>query len=63
MQPLNPDDWLYMGSYLVGPHPITKEARRWFYTNTLPPVPLSPEDNEKAEKIACDIFNAPEVKG
>ena len=53
------DDYVWFGILLLGPHPITQEPNSWFYTRTDPPTPLSPEDNERAEKLAAEVFNRP----
>ena len=53
------DDFVGFGRFLIGPHPVTREPNCWLYFRTAPPTPLSPEENERAEKIAADVFNMP----
>lgn len=52
------DDFVAFGPLLlIGPHPVTRKPDSWLYVPGDPPVPLSPEDNERAEKLAAEIFN------
>lgn len=41
------------GVLVIGPHPKTGDPNSWLYR----PVPLSPHENEIAEKTAADVFN------
>ncbi len=52
-----PSEFLNFGRYLLGPHPFTGEPDCWFYYRGDPPRPFTPEDNERAEKLAAEILN------